>query len=84
MIAHRPYVYNTFVTVNISNVAPYVTMHKLFFTLLINIKHLTLYRKCFSFYGNILNLVTKVAQTFPKHDQFLFSMQTGKCHPYDK
>ena len=34
------------------------------------------------FYGTILNLVTKVVQTPPKSDQFCFSMQTGKCHPY--
>ena len=33
-------------------------------------------------YVTILNLVTKVAQTFPKSDHFLFSMQTGKCLPY--
>ena len=36
----------------------------------------------FCFYGNILNLVTKVAQTLPKSDQFLFNMQTGQFHPY--
>ena len=36
----------------------------------------------FCFYGTILNLVTKVAQTFPKNYQFFFNMQTGKCHPY--
>ena len=36
----------------------------------------------FCLYGTILNLVTKVAQTLPKSDQFMFNMQTGKCHPY--
>ena len=36
----------------------------------------------FLFYDKILNLVTKVAQTFPKSDQLLFSMQTGKYPPY--
>ena len=36
----------------------------------------------FCLYGTILNLVTKVAQTLPKSDQFMFIMQTGKCHPY--
>ena len=36
----------------------------------------------FCFYGTILNLVTKVAQTFPKSDQFLSSMQTGRYDPY--
>ena len=25
---------------------------------------------------------TKVAQTPPKSDQFVFNMQTGICHPY--
>ena len=38
----------------------------------------------FCFYGTILNLATKMAQTFPKSDKFLFSMQNGKCHPYGK
>ena len=28
-----------------------------------------------------MNLFTKVAQAFPKSDQFLFNMQTGQCHP---
>ena len=36
----------------------------------------------FCLYGAILNLVTKVAQTLPKSDQFMFNMHTGKCHPY--
>ena len=36
----------------------------------------------FCLYGTILNLVTKAAQTLPKSDQFMFIMQTGKCHPY--
>ena len=36
----------------------------------------------FCFYGTILNLATKMAQTFPKSDKFLFNMQTGKCLPY--
>ena len=36
----------------------------------------------FCFYGTILNLVTKVAQTHPKSDNFLSSMQTGRCDPY--
>ena len=35
------------------------------------------------FYDFILKLVSKVAQTFPKSYQFLFIMQTGKCHPYN-
>ena len=38
----------------------------------------------FCFYGTILNLVTKVAQTFPNSDQFFFNMQTWKCHQYVK
>ena len=37
----------------------------------------------FCFHDQILNLVTKVAQAYPKSDQLLFSMQTGKCHPYE-
>ena len=33
----------------------------------------------FGFYGTTLNLVTKVAQTFPKSDNFFFRMQIWKC-----
>ena len=40
-------------------------------------------KNLFCFYATIMNLVTKVAQTFPKSDKLLFNMQTGKCHPYD-
>ena len=36
----------------------------------------------FCFYGTVLNLVTKVAQSPPKSDQLLSSMQTGRCDPY--
>ena len=36
----------------------------------------------FCLYGTILYLVTKVAHTLRKSDQFMFNMQTGKCHPY--
>ena len=36
----------------------------------------------FCFFGTNLNLVTKVAQSFPNSDQFLFNMQTGRCDPY--
>ena len=42
----------------------------------------TVQENVFCLYGTILNLVTKVAQTLPKSDQFMFNMQTGKCHPY--
>ena len=42
----------------------------------------TVQENIFCFYGTILNLVTKVVQTFPKSGKFLFNMQTGKCHPY--
>ena len=43
----------------------------------------TVQENVFCLYGTILNLVTKMAQTFPKSDQFLSSMQTGRCNPYD-
>ena len=36
----------------------------------------------FCFYGSIFNLVTKVVQTPPKSNQFLFNMHTGQIHPY--
>ena len=42
----------------------------------------TVQKNVFCLFGNILNLVTKVAQTFPKSDKFLFSVQTGQLHPY--
>ena len=42
----------------------------------------TVQENVFCLYGTILNLVTKMAQTFPKSDQFLSSMQTGRCDPY--
>ena len=42
----------------------------------------TVQENVFCLYGTILNLVTKVAQTLPKSDQFLSSMQTGRCDPY--
>ena len=42
----------------------------------------TVQENVFCLYGTILNLVTKVTQTLPKSDQFLFSMQTGRCDPY--
>ena len=43
----------------------------------------TVQENVFCLYGSILNLVTKVAQTLPKSDQFLSSMQTGRCDPYE-
>ena len=39
----------------------------------------TVQENVFCLFGNILNLVTQLAQTFPKSDNFLFRMQTGKC-----
>ena len=36
----------------------------------------------FCLYGTILNLVTKMAQTFPKSDKLLSRMQTERCDPY--
>ena len=35
----------------------------------------------FCFYGNILNLVTKVAQTFPKSDQFFLQYADWEMSP---
>ena len=42
----------------------------------------TVQENVFCLFGTILNLVTKVAQTLPISDQFLSSMQTGRCDPY--
>ena len=43
----------------------------------------TVQENVFCLYGTILNLVTKVGQTLPISDQFLSSMQTGRCDPYE-
>ena len=40
-------------------------------------------KNVFCLYSTIFNSVTKVAQTLPISDQFLSSMQTGRCDVYE-